>query len=596
MNVNGVIKILFPNINNVLVHARCILKCYRYTISTMKYLLQHKIGLIILISIFFAHVSYINNGFTWLDHGDIEGKRAVVPLTQIPRAFTLRYGETGYYRPLVTIVHSLNYALYHSWTPGYHLTNILLHLAVSITSAVFLTKFFELKKTENFVVMLVVGLAPISWFTVGTISNLQELLAVLFTLTSVYLHSLARTHRKPGYAIATLVSFSLALLSKETTLFWIPALIILWEVSQNYTWQWIRAKLLFSEGILALFYLVLHIIVVPEIWKTESVHLDFSQALGTRLGALGSLLVKLINPLRPSVSDATRIVDLTNPVVLTLLAVLALSLFMIVKSGIRSNWAKALMLFFIFIFPAANIVPLPRFSSTHYGYILTVALAAGTVLLLRTFAKHSEGTYKIAWVGLSLWLITAGYSTFVSGFAHQDDLTLFGPEVVKDPLYKEGHFYLGNYYFARGQIVQAENLYTAALTQTPGVLAYVDTTAAMINLSGVLIAQNQLDKAENLLKEAQKLQMSSATRQSAIYTLALMYLSKEDHAMVVTTLRTSDYQFSNPNAYFVLAQALYKSGRKDEAIAVLQKLEPLLNLDQKQKLQEFMKHLESEKL
>ena len=33
-----------------------------------------------LIVIFILHISYINNGFTWLDHGDIESGRTILPI------------------------------------------------------------------------------------------------------------------------------------------------------------------------------------------------------------------------------------------------------------------------------------------------------------------------------------------------------------------------------------------------------------------------------------------------------------------------------------------------------------------------------------
>src|SRR5919108_4391650 len=76
---------------------------------------------------FLVHASYIANGFVWLDHGDIESGRAIVPLPQIYTALLTRFGETGFYRPVVTALYSLDAAIYDGWAPGYHLTNIVLH-------------------------------------------------------------------------------------------------------------------------------------------------------------------------------------------------------------------------------------------------------------------------------------------------------------------------------------------------------------------------------------------------------------------------------------------------------------------------------------
>ena len=89
-----------------------------------------------------VHLTFLGNGFTWLAHGDIEGGRAVLPLSKLYRSFLTGFGETGYYRPMVTILHSFNYALFGKWAPGYHLTDVALHLGVSVAAGVFLGKFF----------------------------------------------------------------------------------------------------------------------------------------------------------------------------------------------------------------------------------------------------------------------------------------------------------------------------------------------------------------------------------------------------------------------------------------------------------------------
>src|SRR5437667_4026809 len=84
----------------------------------------------VLFFIFLFHLSFIGNGFVWLDHGDIEKGRAIISLGNFSDAFLMRFGETGFYRPLVTIMHSIDAAMYGMWAPGFHLTNVLLHLAV----------------------------------------------------------------------------------------------------------------------------------------------------------------------------------------------------------------------------------------------------------------------------------------------------------------------------------------------------------------------------------------------------------------------------------------------------------------------------------
>ncbi len=50
-----------------------------------------------------AHCTYMANGFIWLDHGDIEDGRALVPLSQWMHAFLTPFASSGFYRPAVTL-------------------------------------------------------------------------------------------------------------------------------------------------------------------------------------------------------------------------------------------------------------------------------------------------------------------------------------------------------------------------------------------------------------------------------------------------------------------------------------------------------------
>src|SRR3989338_4340814 len=103
----------------------------------------------VLLAVFLFYLSYINNGFTWLDHGDIERGRAIIPITNLKDAFFTRFGQTGFYRPVVTIINSIDFALYGLWAHGFHLTNVILHTAVSGAAVLFIGVFFPLTFYEK---------------------------------------------------------------------------------------------------------------------------------------------------------------------------------------------------------------------------------------------------------------------------------------------------------------------------------------------------------------------------------------------------------------------------------------------------------------
>ena len=177
------------------------------------------------------HASYVGNGFTWLDHIDIEQGKAVVPLSEWQATFTTRYGETGFYRPLVTLTHSVDAAIYGPRAAGFHLTNVLLHLAFVASGVLFLSRFISFHERELRLAALIVLAHPLGWLPVGSISYRPELLVAFGTLLAVYFHARARLTGKPRWVALTFSTVLFGLFSKETALVWIPSFILLWEVS-----------------------------------------------------------------------------------------------------------------------------------------------------------------------------------------------------------------------------------------------------------------------------------------------------------------------------------------------------------------------------
>src|SRR5689334_882422 len=229
-----------------------------------------------------VRLSYFLNGFTWLDHGDIEQKSAVIPLDRLAYAFVTRLGDTGFYRPLVTIIHSLNYAVWGMWAPGYHLTNILVHVAVSLVAGKFVAKFWGLNTLEQYLVALIVGVHPISWVAVGAISYVQEPLVSLFVMLTILLYA----DKKMGWALA---AAALALLSKETALFWIPTFLFAWHFFRDKP-QPIQWRFVLGLAVVLSLYVALRFIAVPEFWREQPETLTLSQHIGTRVESVSRLL------------------------------------------------------------------------------------------------------------------------------------------------------------------------------------------------------------------------------------------------------------------------------------------------------------------
>jgi len=193
-------------------------------------------------------------------------------------------------------------------------------------------------------------------------------------------------------------------------------------------------------------------------------------------------------------------------------------------------------------------------------------------------------TFKLAVIA---WLVVMATVTFAKGFQFRNDLTLFEPEVKRDPYFLEGHFYLGNYFMQKGEEDRAATEFEASLQNLPHRIAYVDRTAALINLAGIRFRQTRFEDAEELLKlaaeEAPAYQMSTIA-----YNRALVAEHHEDYAAVVALLKQATYQWDRPEPLLLLAKALRKLDRTEEALNVLTRGLPLLDKERRRKLKSFI--------
>jgi len=129
------------------------------------------------------HVTYVNNGFVWLDHGDIEQGRALIPLVAMAACLYKLISGYRFYRPLVTLFHSIDASLWGISAPGFHCTNIALHCVAALAAPFLVPHFFPLSLCERCLVTVIFGLHPVAILSVGCISYRSEPLLALFTFS-----------------------------------------------------------------------------------------------------------------------------------------------------------------------------------------------------------------------------------------------------------------------------------------------------------------------------------------------------------------------------------------------------------------------------
>lgn len=543
-------------------------------------------GLLCLAIIAAVHLSYIANGFIWLDHGDIENGRAIIPLAQWWVAFAKPLAATGFYRPLVTLLHSLDASLWTSWAPGFHLTSIALHCAAAFAAPLFIGCFLPLSPFERCAVVLAVGLHPLGMLPAGAISFRSEPLMALFTFLAVWSYAKARSGNGRRWLAAAFFSTALACFSKETACFYIPLFLALWEIIRfacsargssgmppaNRATAAVSALPLILKLAPAVVtataigsVVCLRLCAVPRLWRITAAPLPFFEGIATRLSVIGIHLVNLVSPLPPRLGDAVSIVGMGNPGAVAVAVALIAAVGLMLRRGFSFQGTAMLLLLGIGLFPALTILPLPRFYSPHYAYV-AVAPVAGIVILLVRAVRHRFGpAAERGFSALALtWLLVAALSTAIWGGRFKSDLTFFGPEVARDQRFLEGWFYLGNYYRDRGNLDEAWQAYQKGLLSGPGFIAFIDRPEVLINQSAVAIWRNDLASADSLMLLARAC-APPYLQPDITCNRAFIAGRRGDWDTVIALLAGKEENLQRPQACFILAAALRQRGYEKES-------------------------------
>jgi tetratricopeptide (TPR) repeat protein len=442
--------------------------------------------------------------------------------------------------------------------------------------------------------MLLAGVHPLSWLPVGAISYRADLLAPLFLFLALGGYAGVRGRSRWSWRHAALAaSTAAAVLSKETALVWVPATLLAWEVrclfastgaAQDHRGS---RRAWAVTGLVLLGYALARSVAAPGGWRPETAPLSAAEAVGTRLAALGRQVEHLVDPTVPSLSDAMEITALSAGVVVGGAALASLIVGAVRWRGTDAGWICAFLA--IALAPSLNPVPLPRFTSPHYGYLAAFGAAMAVAAAPRRLGAGTAG--RVAWVAVAAWAAAASSSTSAGGSRFADDERLFRPAVAEDDRFLEGHHYLGEPARRAGDRARADAHLTAALRFRDDTLAYVDWVAASVSLAGVRLEQSRLDEAEELLERAE----SGATpqaRDEIVYNRALVAARRGDDRRVVALLEPEAWD--RPEPVLLLARSLAALGRRRDAVTELRRALPMLDEAQRRRIVGMIHSLQQE--
>src|SRR5262249_3023776 len=190
--------------------------------------------LLLVLACCFAYANSLGGDFVFDDVEQIVENKDIHSWDNLGKAFTTHVWAfrekpeslrvpipPPYYRPLFTVLFTIEYQLFGLHPQGWHLVSVLLHLLCSI--AVFFV-LLELSKRKSVALLaaLLFAVYSIHVESIAWISGVTDPLFSLFFLLSLYLFLRFRATTKLALLIGSVVGFAGAAFSKETALCLVP--------------------------------------------------------------------------------------------------------------------------------------------------------------------------------------------------------------------------------------------------------------------------------------------------------------------------------------------------------------------------------------
>ena len=393
--------------------------------------------------------------------------------------------STIYYRPIYTISLILNGVIGGTNPLIYHITNLLLHMAVSFLLFHFLVK-LKYEKFPALLIALIFSVLPVLTQTVVWIPGRNDLMLLLFILFSfIFFLDYIKT-RKISYFILHSLFFCLAVFTKEIAVA-LPLILFF------YLFVVKKEKLSLKEIILCLItwvaifslWIVLRSLVLKNPIKLTLMAIIKSVFSG--LPAIIQYIGKIFLPLNLAVLPTIQDTVYWYGIIAIMLLITAIIL-------VRKNRLRfvifGMLWFFLFLLPSF-ISPVSD-ATVYYREDRLYIPVVGILLILLESAPVNTvlSRRKLAIPVFSSLLILFTAITIIHSTQFKDRIVFWESAVKESPHAPLAHRNLGAMYYFKGRKNEAEAEYRKALELNPA------EPMAHSNLGAVYMDRNMLREAE----------------------------------------------------------------------------------------------------
>ena len=545
------------------------------------------------IVVFLATLPFLNtfgNDFAFDDKLAIVENPRIKSLRNIPTLLASGYWAQSpsggrLYRPLVTISYAVNYAVGGLHPFGYHLINLLLHLAVSLLLYRLALRLFQ-HREGAVVAAALFAVHPLHTEAVTGIVGRAELFAAVFFLLAWWWDLESRGRFR--YLAGSLVAFALALISKEHAVA-LPGVLVLSdlytakdrgqsppEAARRLPWFVSRyaGHLAVLTGYLLVRFAVIGMVLPrPALLDNPLARVNLIPRLLTAVEVAGRYLWLMVWPqsLSPDYSY-NQIPVVHSPLAPgILLALLAWGTLIGIACWSYRRERRALLCVgftLVTFFPASNfLIPIGTIMGERLFYLPSAGLCLLAGVGWQQVGEWRRGTtslQRVRWVGVALMaavIVLLSARTVIRNRDWQDHTTLFLRALEVAPNSAKVHSNVGGVYLEEGRFDDGIRELEASLAILPTALAHRILGTAFLHkgLVGAATAQ---------YRTALKLDPRDAETYNNLGYALLKEDSVDEAIEVLRKAIVLDPELAD--AYYTLGRALAEQEQWPEAIAAYQ--------------------------
>lgn len=564
-----------------------------------------------------AYLPAYRAGFIWDDDDYVTENSTLRDLDGLGRIWSDVRSIPQWY----PLVHTTYWLEYHAWglfAPGYHVVNVLLHIAGAILLARVLTK-LGLLPPGPLIAAGILALHPVHVESVAWVTERKNVLSTVFYLSAAlaylrYYEPLeqAETARPWRWCVVAFVLYLCALLSKSVTASWPAAfLLVVWWKTGRIRWRQVWPLLPFFAAGIVMGALTAWL----ERYKVGADGQEFSLSVLERLLVAGRVpwfyLQKLLIPYPLAFSYGRWALDLRSPwpYIYPLATLVVILMLWLVRHRAGRGPLAAALFFLGTLAPVSglfNVYPFRySFVADHFQYVASIGLIVPAAIGLAWLAGrwHAAPAARLGATAAGLWMAALPVLAFIQCRSYRDLETLWRTTITRSPnawlpqanlgfllmqrgrndealgylnravdLYANAyrpHSNLGDLHRSQGRPVAAERHYQRALAIEP------DFAPALTGLAELYLQTAREEEAMKLLARAvQSHPHDLNTRHK--HAVALMRLGRTDQALAEfrEAVRRGP---ADLNSQHNLGAAMVMAGRPREAVEPLQaavKLDP----------------------